>query len=37
LGLYGAVVHGLARTPLPPIKVQVVKGTIYALGTRDTV
>jgi Rieske Fe-S protein len=36
-GRDGSVVHGLARTPLPPIKVQVVKGTIYALGTRDTV
>lgn len=33
----GEVVHGLARTPLPEIKVQVANGHIYALGTRDTV
>ena len=33
----GEVVHGLARTPLPEIKVQIANGHIYALGTRDTV
>ncbi len=33
----GEVVHGLARTPLPAIKVQIANGHIYALGTRDTV
>lgn len=33
----GEVVHGLARTPLPAIQVQVAQGTVYALGTRDTI
>ncbi len=36
-GRRGAVLQGLAPSPLPPITVRRENGRVYALGTRDTV